>query len=83
MGVRDCTHRGQTRLTNFAASVCRQVGQKKALFTGERLSVSFHRPKRTLRGALQHVGGQFSFQPLLAIVLSADSAVTGLCVVYD
>lgn len=39
--------------------------------------------QETFRRALLHVEGHFSFQPLLAVVLSADSAVTRLCVVYD
>lgn len=37
----------------------------------------------TLQGALLHVEGRFHFQALLAVALCADSAITGLCVVYD
>lgn len=37
----------------------------------------------TLQGAVLHVEGQFRFQPLLAVAPSADSAITGLYVVYD
>lgn len=36
-----------------------------------------------LQGTLLHVEGHFGFQPLLTVALSADSAVTVLCVVYD
>lgn len=35
------------------------------------------------RRAMLHVEGRFSFQSLLAVALSADSAITRLCVVYD
>lgn len=64
-------------------SVDKQAG-KIYLFTGEGLRVSFHRANRSPSGdGLLHVEGHFSFQSLLAVALSADSAITRLCVVYD
>lgn len=65
-------------------SVDKQAG-KIYLFTGEGLCVSFHRANRRSPAGdgLLHVEGRSSFQSLLAVALSADSAITRFCVVYD